>query len=122
MTYGELEKLLIGVAQNQAQHEENFRRLEELQMKNQAQHEENFRRLEEGLRRQEENQAQHEANLRRLEELQMENQIAITRLNGLIADIAARHDENLLRVENAVASLAAQVETFVRRSPNGGQQ
>ncbi len=61
----------------------------------------------------------HDAVLRSLEELQMANQVAIGRLNNLIADLAEKQDANLLRVENAVISLAAQVEAFIRRSPNG---
>jgi len=49
----------------------------------------------------------------------MANQVAIGRLNNLIADLAEKQEANLLRVENAVISLAAHVEAFIRDWPDG---
>ena len=49
-------------------------------------------------------------------------EIGMDHLGTKLAQLAEQQNGNLLRMENAVASLAALIEAFIRGSSNGGKQ
>ena len=119
MTNEQRDRMLDGLLESQARHEESRAHHDVMMRKL----EESYAHHDEALRRLEENQAHHDAYLRKLEELQMTDHLAISRINNLMADFAEQHHAALLEIDNGLIRLEALIEAFVRGArSNGGSK